>query len=43
MTRKVNTGLEVESLSSWRAWIEMPMVCMAAEEICVALLMESVD
>ena len=34
---------DLRSLSSWRAWIEMPMACMAAGGIWVALLMESVD
>ena len=33
----------VLSLSSRRAWIEIPIACMAAGDICVALLTESVD
>ena len=44
MTRSVNFGVEVVSLSSWRAWIEIAdwhTVCRLVPE--VALLMESVD
>ena len=35
--------MRVESLSSWRAWIEIPSFRPESQWIQVALLMESVD